>query len=752
MNANAFFKLSPLAVIVKVTSVASLLMLGANAQARLIENTTETIGYSDVLDSYELSNATLNVIDGRTQSVYAAGSNLNLSEQSTVLGRVQAQDGSHVAMDDSRIIATGEFNPAMTLLGSSAVINNSSVSSAGNLGLLLTHFGGSVEGSTATVNGSVVVGATGGAVVAGFGALHLNNSVLVGTQADSFGLRLQGSQAYATKSNISGGHNGVILTTEPGSAPASSTLVLDDAHVVGETGAAILVNGLASKPGIADILVQNGSTLSGGNGSILEVEGGSSASMTVDNAQLQGNVIVEGGSTAHLNLHNNALLTGRLENVTSLGLGANTQWMMTGNSQVGTLDLAGGQVTFGAGDAFYQLNLGTLTGNGTFVMGTDFATGVTDFLNISGNASGSHQLLLASSGTEPLNAADVHIVHTGGGDAQFSLVGDVVDVGAWSYGLKQEGNDWFLDPSRRVVSPGTRSVLALFNAAPTVWYGEMSSLRSRMGELRHNGAQSGGWIRSYGNKYEVAGTEGAGYTQTQRGFSLGTDMPLGDTQWLVGVMVGHSESDLDLSRGTSGTVKSYYAGLYATWLDEESGYYLDSVVKANRLRNDATVGLSDGKQAKGNYAANAIGASVEVGRHIKLDNDVFIEPFAQASVVSAQGKSYSLDNGLKAKGEHTNSVLGKLGVTVGHDFVLDSGSVVQPYLRGAVAHEFAKDNRVLVNSQAFNNDLSGSRYEVGAGVAVTLSKNLQLHADFERAQGKRVDQPWGGNVGLRYTW
>ena len=139
-------------------------------------------------------------------------------------------------------------------------------------------------------------------------------------------------------------------------------------------------------------------------------------------------------------------------------------------------------------------------------------------------------------------------------------------------------------------------------------------------------------------------------------------------------------------------------------------------------------------------------------RNIRLDDGFFVEPFAQASVMTAKRKSYQLDNGMQAKGDHTHSVLGKLGVTVGRDFVLDSGSVVQPYLRGAVAHEFAKNNKVSVNNQAFNNDLSGSRAEFGAGVAVSLSQNLQLHADFEHAKGKRIDQPWGANVGVRYSW
>jgi len=514
--------------------------------------------------------------------------------------------------------------------------------------------------------------------------------------------------------------------------------------------ASLLGNVSVQNRSTANLALQDNASLIGN----VSVGNASTASLSLDNnASLVGDVTVEADSFAELSLHNSSSLTGTLTNVASLNIGDQSIWTLTGTSSVGDLTLVDSTVKLGEAHTFYELNLDTLSGNGTFVMSADFARGLNDFLNISGNATGEYSLLLSSSGAEPVSASEVHVVHTGGGDAEFSLVGGSVDIGAWSYGLKQDGGDWFLDPGQRTISPGTSSVLALFNTAPTVWYGEMTSLRSRMGELRHNGGAAGGWVRSYGNKYSVAGANGEGYKQNQRGFSLGADMSLSeDSQWLVGVLAGHSQSDLDLGRGTSGTVKSYYAGVYATWMDDDSGYYFDGVVKANRFENDSKVRLSDGAKAKGKYGTNGIGASAELGRHIKLDKQFFIEPFAQVSTVAVKGKKYALDNGMQAKGENTHSALGKLGVTVGRDFVLDSGSVIQPYLRTAVAHEFAKNNKASVNGNVFNNDLSGSRVELGAGVAVSLSKNLQLHADFEHSRGKHIDQPWGANVGVRYSW
>lgn len=755
MSFKYLFKRSPLSVAVKVSSLGLLLGVAVQSQASqevVAPGESKVIEAGEDVKNWALQAGSSLAVNGATTgSIRALGAQLAVNSGSTV-ERIVAQEGSTVTISESTVKSAAPGASAMELTNGYAAISGSHLESAQSIGLVLNRYTSAPGGSRADVSNSTIIGRQAGASATQFSELLLRDSLVQGTAAGSAGVSLIGGSAFAQTSTLVGDQNGVRFTRAAG-ITEDGVLVLDQSTVEGKTGAAILVAGLPGRVPTATIEVNNGSQLIGGNGNLLEVTGGATANMTVNNSHLNGNVIVEAGSHANLGLQNHSSLTGVLLNVSSLSIGEGSFWDLTGDSLVGDLDLAGGTVKFGATDAFYQLNLDTLSGNGTFVMGADFAAGLNDFLNISGDATGQHQLLVASSGVEPVSPGDVHIVHTGGGDAEFSLVGGSVDLGAWSYGLKQEGNDWFLDPSARTISPGTRSVLALFNTAPTVWYGEASSLRSRMGELRHNDALAGGWIRSYGNKYSVSDASGVGVKQTQRGFSLGADTPLSeDSQWLVGVMAGHSTSNLDLSRGTSGTVKSYYAGLYATWMDADSGYYFDGVVKANRFENDTEVAMSDGVKAKGNYATNGIGASAEVGRTIKLDDGFFVEPFAQASTVMVKGKNFELDNGLQAKGENTHSLLGKLGVTVGRDFIMDDGSVVQPYLRTAVAHEFAKDNKVSVNGHAFNNDLAGSRAEFGAGVAVSLSQHLQLHADFEHSKGKHVDQPWGVNVGVRYSW
>jgi outer membrane autotransporter protein len=346
------------------------------------------------------------------------------------------------------------------------------------------------------------------------------------------------------------------------------------------------------------------------------------------------------------------------------------------------------------------------------------------------------------------------VIHIAAGDAQFSLRDGPVEQGAFSYDLIKLGNnDWYLNTASRIISPGTQSVMALFNAAPTVWYGELSTLRSRMGEVRMDQGKAGGWIRAYGNKYDVSASSGVAYKQTQQGLSFGADapLPIGDGQWLVGLLAGYSKSDLDMSRGTTGEVDSYYLGAYTTWLSDE-GYYADGVLKFNRFQNTSDVQLSDGKKAKGDYDNNAVGASVEFGRHIKLAEDYFVEPFTQLSGVIIEGANYDLDNGLSAEGDRAHSLLGKVGATVGRNFTLGKDTVVQPYLRAAYVHEFAQGSDVEVNHNNFKADLSGSRGELGAGLAMTVTDKVSIHTEFDYSNGDKIEQPWGFNFGARYSW
>ncbi|RMQ41891.1 putative autotransporter [Pseudomonas cichorii] len=714
-----------------------------------------------------------------------------------VIGETKNIDGSYVntdwnVRDEGVLNATNARTGYIEVRNGTLNFTGTQVNGANGSGIAISFMGGTGNFTGSSIGGadigmrvtradvsltnSSVSGKEIGIDILAGSTVTLSGSQVSGTGTNGVGIHMFNGALKATGGSlISGTVNGISVNQSPVTAgPGNPVIEIDNSQVVGQTGAAIVVGPPFGSADSTEIVIKNGSSLTGGNGNILEVNGSTAKvavqgsaltgnvqvtdngkmNLSLDQSTLTGDVTAEAGSTVDVALSNNSVLTGRLENLNSLAINSAAKWVMVEDSTVSNLAMDGGFIQMGAPDEFYTLSLGNLSGSGTFIMDADFSQGKVDFLDVTGTATGNHSLLVGATGADPLADSSMHVVHTGSGDAQFSLLNGPVDMGTYTYELSQQGsNDWYLVNTGKV-SSGTSAVLALFNTAPTVWYGELSTLRSRMGELRFKGGQPGGWVRSYGNKFDARAASGVGYQQTQQGISFGADapLPLGDGQWLVGVLGGYSKSDLSLGRGTTGNVSSYYVGAYTTWLDQDSGYYFDGVLKFNRFRNEADVSMSDGSESKGDYDNTGVGASVEFGRHIKLDDGYFVEPYTQWAGLMVQGKDYELSNGMRAQGDATRSLVGKLGATAGRDFDLGDGRVAQPYIRAAYVHEFSQDNGVQVNNNVFNNDLSGARGELGAGIAVSMSERLQLHADFDYSNGRKLEQPWGANVGLRYSW
>ncbi|MEW9679709.1 autotransporter outer membrane beta-barrel domain-containing protein [Pseudomonas sp. TE50-2] len=709
------------------------------AEAKVLDNESETVS-TPVADNYELRN-------GSTLEVTAGGSTYGII----------ARSGSTVVVDGGQVNALGNQTGIVVEDGTHATLKGATVTSLG------AGFGvSSLGNSTLSAEGSSITGQTGASLSQG-GRLDIVGGSLTGhTRAGAF---VTGSTLNASGGvRITGETNGLQLRQESvANGGGGSQVTLDGAIVEGKTRSALLVSaGSGGSKGTATILVANGSQLIGGNGNILEVIVGMTADFTADNSQLSGDVVVEAGSTANLLLQNNASLRGNLVNVQSLDLNSGGRWILTQDGEVGDLTLDNGRVDFTDRDTvagFKTLTVDSLSGSGVFVMDVDLANGSGDLLKVTGAAAGDHQLSIASTGADPIEGQAPHrVVETGGGDATFGLL-HAIDFGTFTYTLeKGEGEDnWYLvqkldDDGKPIVTPGARAVLGMFSAAPTVWYGELSSLRSRMGELRLGQGQ-GLWMRSYGNRYNLSAGNAVAYQQDQNGVSFGADgaLPGYDGRWLLGVMGGYSESDLDFSLGSSGKVKSYYVGAYSTWM-ADNGYYIDAVLKYNRFRNRNDVVMSDGRKTKGEYHNDGLGASVEVGRHFKMGDGWYVEPFTQLSTLWVDDDSYTLDNGMRAQSDGANSVLGKVGAQVGRSLVLDNGSILQPYLKVAAAHEFINSNKVKINDNHFTNDLSGTRGEVAVGLVAQVSEVLQLHGEFQYSNGEHIEQPYGVNLGLRYNF
>ncbi|QVE19624.1 pertactin family autotransporter [Pseudomonas cichorii] len=705
-------------------------------------------------------------VDGREETVDSSTPVHSYSvNRNGLLNVLSGGVADHVLVDNSRLVVNyGTVNSGVDATDSRITLDHAIVRNDKGVGMSLgTREIGVNPGTWAKIDDSDISGLGYGIGLSQLSRLEMSNTRVYGAvSADgryAEGLLVSGGDAVITgSSHIRGDRNGIriiegVFIPGNGNAGVTSTAVIDHSIIEGINGAAIRIDKSDQFGAIVDIAVQNGSTLLSGNGNLLEVADRSTANFKVDNSNLTGNLIADDSSTLNVTLQNQAQLTGDIINGNSLAVDSGAHWQMVGDNSVESLSMDRGGVSFGE-DGFHTLSLGELSGNGFFGMRVDLDNGVGDLLEVNGQANGEFGLRVHNTGVEVVSPdmEPLKVVHTEGGNAQFSLIGGRVDLGAYSYLLEQQGNDWFIVGSNKTISPSTSAALALFNAAPVIWMSELSTLRSRMGEVRASG-QGGGWMRAYGNRFNATTSDGVEYQHKHQGLSLGADAPLevSHGQLLLGVMGGYSTSDLDLNRGTTGKVSSYYVGAYGTWLLDD-GYYLDGVLKFNSFRNKSDVAMSDASKAKGDYTNTGVGASVEFGRHIALADDYFLEPFAQLASVVIQGDQYRMDNGLQAKNSDTQSVLGKVGSSVGRNIALRDGGVLQPYLRVAVAQEFSRSNDVKVNDSRFDNNLFGSRAELGAGVSVSLSERLQLHTDFDYMKGKHVEQPWGANVGLRLSF
>ncbi|EHD5876879.1 autotransporter outer membrane beta-barrel domain-containing protein, partial [Escherichia coli] len=203
--------------------------------------------------------------------------------------------------------------------------------------------------------------------------------------------------------------------------------------------------------GTGDLKVDGGNLMLSGT---LSQDGGvsivNSGTMVMDDLQATADLTMQAGTS--LSLEQNSTLAGR---IVGDGAGAgnvtvrSSLWELKGDSTVGELTMDNGTVHFHSPQSENWhpaiLTAGSLSGNGTFRMNTDIAAHTGDLLNVKGNASGNFVLNIRNTGQEPASAdSPLRVVHTGSGDARFTLNGGKVDAGTWEYYLNKKNTDWYL--------------------------------------------------------------------------------------------------------------------------------------------------------------------------------------------------------------------------------------------------------------------------------------------------------------------
>ena len=740
---------------------------GGSASNMLLENG----GYLAVLNGHQATSTTIN--SGGNQYVSSGG-----SATSTTINSSGNQYVSSGGSATSTTINSGGYQNVY-------VNGNVTKTTITDGGILQVDAGGSASQVTQNSGGAIVANTS--AVLSGTngkGTFSIAGGSAVNMLLENGGLLtvLGGHDASDTTVGSDG-----TLSVQSGGVLRGTTTLTDKGTLVGDVvtneGNLYFLNNSAAT--FAGTLTGTGTlTQEGGNtrfSGLLSQDGGitlqSGAAMTMDALQANANVTTQSGTT--LTLDNGSILTG---SVTGDNTGAGDMtvkgasvWHLGGDSTVGALTLDNGTVDFrpsattGLTQAFRPVSLvsESLSGNGTFRMNTDIASHTGDMLNVTGNASGNFVLDIRNTGLEPVSAGTpLQVVHTGSGDAAFSLNGGKVDAGTWEYYLNKENTDWYLKadssqpgtdnpvPPVRHTTKSADAVLDMATAPVYVFNSELQSLRFRHGDVMQNTRLPGGvWGRYTGSDTRINGGAGSGYSLTQSGMETGGDtvFDLNDSRLAVGAFVSYTDNSISHNRGGSSTVGSTGGGLYATWFNND-GYYVDGVVKVNRFRNELRTWMSDGTAVKGDYHQNGFGGSLEAGRTFSLNENTWIQPYLRSTAFRAESKDISLDNGMKAKAGTTKSLQGEVGVNLGMNLDV-AGTVVRPYLTTAVSHEFSDNNKVRINdSYNFTNDISGTTGKYGAGVSAQLTANAGVWAEASYQNGENTESPVTGSVGFRINF
>ncbi|HBA7074125.1 TPA: autotransporter outer membrane beta-barrel domain-containing protein [Escherichia coli] len=699
------------------------------------------------------TNTTIN--SGGRQHVLSAG---NVTETTIISGgmlqvdaagsasKVTQNSGGAIVTNTSADLSGTNAKGSFSIAGGSA--NNMLLENDGYLTVLSGH-----EASDTTVGSNGTLDVVSGSVLRGTTTL-LDKSRLAGDVVTNEGNLYFLNNSVAT---FTGTLTGTGSLTQEGGNTRFSGQLSQDGGIILQSGAAMTMDALQAK---ANVTTRSGTTLTLDNGSIL------TGSVTGDNTGA-GDMTVKGASV----------------------------WHPDGDSTVGALTLDKGTVDFHPltttrlTPVFRAVSLtaGSLSGNGRFLMNTDIASHTGDILNVTGNASGNFVLDIKNTGREPVSAGTpLQVVHTGSGDAAFTLNGGKVDAGTWEYYLSKENTDWYLkadasqpgtdnpgtdnpgtnnpgtnnpgtnnpEPPVRHTTTSADAVLDMATAPVYVFNSELQSLRFRHGDIMQNTRSPGGvWGRYTGSDNRISGGAGAGYSLSQSGMETGGDtvFELSDSRLAVGAFVSYTDNSISHNRGGSSTVGSTGGGLYATWFDND-GYYVDGVIKVNRFSNELRTRMSDGTAVKGDYHQNGFGGSLEAGRTFSLNENTWIQPYIRSTAFRAEAKDISLDNGMKAKAGATKSLQGEAGVNLGMNLEI-AGTVVRPYLTTAVSHEFSDNNRVRINDRYdFTNDISGTTGKYGAGVSAQLTANAGVWAEASYQKGSNIESPVTGSVGFRINF
>ena len=478
---------------------------------------------------------------------------------------------------------------------------------------------------------------------------------------------------------------------------------------------------------------------------------------------INGDVKNSGTGAIYLNLNTaDSVLNGAVSDANgTFNLENGAQWNVLGASTVNDFQMKNGIINMVTGD---DVDIKTYSGNGTisFLAEDTAADGVANFENVGdvtikeaekgssvtlGIANNKIDTLDLEKTEENLNALAKKISYTGD---EGNLTGKAV-IKEGLITPEASGDLLFDNRDRGYVANMTRgsrmtkTMNAMKNleaAAAIAWRQEDSTFSQRLGELRESTGGQGIWARMSRGEFEYDGEYKNQYNFFQLGYDWASD------NWHYGVAVSHNDGETAYTYG-SGENRSTSLSLYGTWLGD-AGHYADIVLKQGRLSNDFDVYTSAG-HTSGDYDAWGTSLSGEYGKKILLENDWYVTPQAQLTLMRIGGEDYDTNNGIRVRQDTLYSAVGRLGFELGRKLD-EKGSV---YAKASVLHDFAGNAETYLSYNGFTNsysqDLSDTWFEAGLGFNYRTGDNSYIYADVVRTFGGDVETPWQWNIGMRWS-
>lgn len=305
------------------------------------------------------------------------------------------------------------------------------------------------------------------------------------------------------------------------------------------------------------------------------------------------------------------------------------------------------------------------------------------------------------------------------------------------------GADGKIDAStvKKAIQQHNQAVSSMANLSLMTWRQENNDMNKRLGEVRASEGSQGIWARMARGQSKY----GAQDIKNQYNYyQLGYDSKISD-DWILGGAFTYTDGDSSYTNG-SGTNKHTGFAVYGSNLRDD-GSFIDLIAKYAHMKNDFDV---NGGVGSGDYSTNGLSLSAEYGKRFHQES-YWIEPQAELTYGRVSTADFTTKNGASVHQDSMDSLVGRLGFSLGKD--IKQGNV---YVRASYLYDFQGDTSVTMSkggaATSFKTDLGGGWWEFGVGTNLDLGHDTHFYLDVETTAGGDVDTPWQWNAGVRYSF